>query len=267
MTTYNLATLLEDDGQLVEAQAAQAEAERAARRFGAGHYIRWQRYNTVDWKYMFGEWHEALARADELIAEFEAGTEHYLVTVPLSVRARIRSARADDAGATADVEKELEVARRIGDVQAVVPALAVGVVIAMEAGDARRANELADELFANQRQAHLEFRAPAPVVGAIERLGRLDAWLSTYENARSTPWLEAAERVRGGDWLGAAELYVLMGSPIDEALARLRAAEQLVRQGRRADADVQLARSLEFWRSVGASRYVAEGEALLAATA
>ena len=50
-----------------------------------------------------------------------------------------------------------------------------------------------------------------------------------------------------------------------EAFARLRAAEQLLAEGRRAEADDQLHESLAFWRSVRASRYVREGEALLAA--
>ena len=58
------------------------------------------------------------------------------------------------------------------------------------------------------------------------------------------------------DEIGDAEL---------EALARLRAAEQLIAEGRRAEADEQLQRSLAFWRSVGATRYIREGEALLAA--
>jgi hypothetical protein len=44
-------------------------------------------------------------------------------------------------------------------------------------------------------------------------------------------------------------------------------ARQLVEEGRRAEADVELQRSLAFWREVGATRYVREGEALLAASA
>jgi hypothetical protein len=45
----------------------------------------------------------------------------------------------------------------------------------------------------------------------------------------------------------------------------LRAAEGFVREGRRAEADVELKRALAFWRSVGATAYVREAEALLAA--
>ena len=48
---------------------------------------------------------------------------------------------------------------------------------------------------------------------------------------------------------------------------RLRAAGQLVEQGRRAEADAELRRALPFWRAAGATRYVLEGESLLAASA
>jgi hypothetical protein len=47
----------------------------------------------------------------------------------------------------------------------------------------------------------------------------------------------------------------------------LKATEQLAAAGRRAEADAQLQRALAYWRSVGATRYIREGEALFAATA
>jgi len=52
-----------------------------------------------------------------------------------------------------------------------------------------------------------------------------------------------------------------------EAYARLRAAEQLVAEGRQAEADAQLEKALAFFRSVGATRYIREAEALLAPAA
>lgn len=52
-----------------------------------------------------------------------------------------------------------------------------------------------------------------------------------------------------------------------EAYARLRAAGQLVRKGLRSKADQQLQKALAFYRSVGAARYIREGESLLAASA
>jgi hypothetical protein len=55
--------------------------------------------------------------------------------------------------------------------------------------------------------------------------------------------------------------------PAAAAFYRLRAAEQFVAEGRRAEADEQLRSALSFYRGVGATRYVREGEALLAASA
>ncbi|MBA2361766.1 MAG: hypothetical protein H0V79_12695, partial [Actinobacteria bacterium] len=52
----------------------------------------------------------------------------------------------------------------------------------------------------------------------------------------------------------------------DTAWVRLRAAEALVARGRRAEAEVQLAQALAFWRSVGATRYLGEADALLTST-
>ena len=58
-----------------------------------------------------------------------------------------------------------------------------------------------------------------------------------------------------------------MGARPDEAFVRLRAAEALVEAGRRAEANVQVERALAFYRSVGATAYVREAEALFAASA
>jgi predicted negative regulator of RcsB-dependent stress response len=65
----------------------------------------------------------------------------------------------------------------------------------------------------------------------------------------------------------AADAYDDIGALPFAALAALRATETLVEQGRRAEADEQLRRALGFFRSVGATRYMREGESLLAASA
>jgi thioredoxin-like negative regulator of GroEL len=82
-----------------------------------------------------------------------------------------------------------------------------------------------------------------------------------------TPWIETVRAYAHGDFAAAAELLHRIGAKPEEAEARLRAAEQLVAEGRRAEADEQLQQALEFYRSVGATHYVRECEALLAASA
>jgi hypothetical protein len=99
-------------------------------------------------------------------------------------------------------------------------------------------------------------------------LGRSSELVEVIEREPyKSPWLHAALAVGSGDFLGAADIIGGMGIVTHEAFFRLRAAEQLVDVGRRAEADEQLRRALAFYRSVGATRYVREGEALLAASA
>jgi hypothetical protein len=76
-----------------------------------------------------------------------------------------------------------------------------------------------------------------------------------------------ARAVAADDLSGAADVFDDIGASTFVAFYRLRAAERLLAEGRRAEADVQLAPALPFYRSVGATRYVREGEALLAASA
>jgi len=56
-----------------------------------------------------------------------------------------------------------------------------------------------------------------------------------------------------------------MGVPEYTADARLQAAKKLAEQGRGAEANVQFEEALGFYRSVGATRYIRQAEALLAA--
>ena len=58
-----------------------------------------------------------------------------------------------------------------------------------------------------------------------------------------------------------------MGAVPEEAFARLRRAEALVRAGRRAEADAQRERALAFYRSVRATAYIRQAESLFAASA
>ena len=79
---------------------------------------------------------------------------------------------------------------------------------------------------------------------------------STNLFPRPHAWLDAAKAFTTGDYVGAANLYAQIGSRPDEADARLRS---------RVESEVR--RALEFYRSVGATRYIREAEAELAESA
>jgi hypothetical protein len=96
-------------------------------------------------------------------------------------------------------------------------------------------------------------------------LGKQAEFLALVDESHvMTPWRRAAASYVSGDYSAAADVYAEIGALPEEAHARLRAAEAFVGEGRRAEADAELKRSLAFWRSVGATAYVREGEALLA---
>lgn len=81
------------------------------------------------------------------------------------------------------------------------------------------------------------------------------------------PWVRSGAAYGCGDRVGAAEIFAEIGARASEAYCRLGAAQMLVEEGRRAEADEQLGYALAFYRSVGAKRYVRAGESLLAASA
>ena len=101
---------------------------------------------------------------------------------------------------------------------------------------------------------------------AAEILGHRDQarrWLSTR---RDSPWYVAAQALIDQEFVAAAEVLDSMGAARAAAQVRLRAAQEFARSGRRAEADDQLRRALSFFRSVDATRFIREAEALLAAT-
>jgi hypothetical protein len=150
------------------------------------------------------------------------------------------------------------------------PALAFAAR-AVVANDSRRAGELVGELVSTWRDhgfaAVGESLWLADIAVVLRLLGREGELLEVVSQAGPTPWLEAATAYLEDDFPGAAEIYGEIGSLPDEGFARLRAAEAFLDDGRRAEADAQLEPALAFWRSVGATAHVREGEALLAESA
>jgi tetratricopeptide (TPR) repeat protein len=243
------------------------EARRLARSFGDERMLRFVRGCMPVYDFYGGRWQAALDEADAFVAQCRAGSPHYLESVVLSMRALIRLARGDAAEAAGDALRAEELARERKDPQMVLPAL--GVLLRLESELARLENAaaLAAELL-RQPAAHSDHPPALELAWTAERLQIADAvreWLEGI--AYGSAWTDAALAILDGEPERAAELCVQIGSLPDEARARLRAAERLVADGRRPEADVQLDKALAFYRSVGATRYIREGEALLAISA
>jgi hypothetical protein len=133
------------------------------------------------------------------------------------------------------------------------------------AGDRAAVDELVVEVL---REHDVELGWFSDLPQLLAELGREAEFLTATEKAvTSTPWLEAGRAVAKRDFAGAAAIYAEIGARELEAKARLLAAEALVAEGRRAEADAQLTPALSYFRRVRATAYIARGEALLAASA
>jgi tetratricopeptide (TPR) repeat protein len=184
-------------------------------------------------------------------------------------RAQIRSGRDDVPGALADAEQAIERARLDMDRQNLVWVLSAGMDVFSEHGDLERAELLADEFLAGLR-SHAYGLGDAVVrahnvAWTLARLSRGQELIDALPHAE-TPWLRVAILFTSGNLEAAADLCGAIGAATQEARDRLWLAKALLEQNRHAKADIQLQRALVFYRSVGATRYIRQAEALLAAS-
>ena len=263
----NKATRLVGLGRLAEAAAVQTEMEANLQNDSNIATRWWVGASAVELHYNLGAWDESLRLADGWLAESDAGATHVLEPWVRQVRAAILLARADPAAAQ-DLEPVLR-RSRVEDISDADQSVARGAFAAVIVGDLAAVSRLVSAIL---RVGDLLTGAlnDAPIVDAAwaaHAVGRGDEYLALLGSGPTIPWVRAARAICVGDFSSAAEVCAEMGYRPGEAYARLRAARKLVEAGRRAEADAELQRSLAFWRSVGAARYVREGEALLAESA
>jgi class 3 adenylate cyclase len=266
----NLASTHGELGELRRSIELHEEGLREAEQTGAPGPVRWLRAERAWDEYLTGRWNEAVAHVDELLAEAETRERHYMDVAAWEVRALIRLARDDTTRALADSEHALALARAAQDPQVLFPVLAFQSKIMLATGRRSDAVSLAEELLALLGASRTSFVSDwsAALAIVLTALGRSSDMEGVVENATiSTRWLDAARAYAAGAFAEAADVYAEIGAVPDEAYARVRAAEALVDAGRRVDADAQLQRALAFYRSVGATAYIREGERLLAASA
>jgi class 3 adenylate cyclase/tetratricopeptide (TPR) repeat protein len=232
------------------------EGRRVAERFGDERMLRFLRGVAITRHFYAGQWHEALQQAEEFIAECQAGAPHYLESDARWTRALIRLARADGDGAAADALRAEGLGREREDPQMLLPGLSARLHVEFELGHPDHAAALAAELLGGPA-AVTEIPPAVELAWTAKPLQTEDAvreWIKAIV-VRST-WNEAALAILDGELERAAELFVQIGSRPDEARARLCAGDP-----------ENVGKALAFYRSVGATRYVRQGEALLVASA
>jgi class 3 adenylate cyclase/tetratricopeptide (TPR) repeat protein len=266
----NLASQLWMRGFLADGARLWEEALEHSERYGQIGFARWFRGIEVDKFYALGQWDEALARAEFFIAEVDAGSPHYLSPQAYISRALIGLARGDDTTVRDDAVQALAGARRAKDPQIVYLTLAGAAHVHGALGDSKAAYELADEFLAAitaGREIGFSVAWLHVLSWSLADAGRGPELAAALPEDDELPWVRAALAYARGDPMVAADICGEMGAVTEEAYARLAAARMLSEEGRRAEADEQLRRALAFYRSVGATRYLREGEALLATSA
>ncbi|HXY81724.1 MAG TPA: adenylate/guanylate cyclase domain-containing protein [Gaiellaceae bacterium] len=242
------------------------EAHRTAERFGDRDTLRFNRGNRIWTRWSLGHWDEAAPAADAFIAECTS-SPHYLETTARSIRAYLRLARGDREGALADSRRALELGRQIRDPQTLLPALLQSARCCALLDRIDEAQALAAEALELIGE-HVEYASMLGQLGPVaRRLGLRDEIRRLVEQAPEGPWKEVALAEAGGEFSRAADLYAAFGSPTLEAEARLCAAQELIEAGRRAEGEAELRKALAFYRTVGATGCVEQGEALRAASA
>jgi class 3 adenylate cyclase/tetratricopeptide (TPR) repeat protein len=256
----NIGALVWGDGDTSRARDAIEEAVRLGTEFGHAPITRHARGQQISLVVDQGDWEAGLRAADEFISP----SAHTAVEDSvLRRRARIRLGRGDVAGALGDANTAAELARTLGDPQGRVPSLACAARLYAEAGLTREAQAFADELLtAFQHGDHdwmlIDF---AWVAAAVNRESELRRLLDGTPEV--SPYGRAARALLDGDYAAAAGIFQKLGERENTAHAQRYAAAKLIADGRPDAAAPLLEDAAQFFRSVRASRYLSEIDALL----
>jgi class 3 adenylate cyclase/tetratricopeptide (TPR) repeat protein len=223
------------------------------------------RGNVLGLRFDAGDWEEALQEASSLIGSPGFNRQEYLA---LTVRATILESRGDLAAAGGDFELALESARESAEAAAVLPA-AVGLAgFLRRRGRSNEAAAALEEVVAaldaaesvgDIQEFHVEL-----IVELLEA-GRPQAAQSIVARMPESPWRDACRALVERDDARAADTLASMGTERVAADLRLRAARALAAAGRLGEAEAQLELARGFYAKVGATAYLAEADAILAA--
>jgi class 3 adenylate cyclase/tetratricopeptide (TPR) repeat protein len=258
----NLATVRAGLGDFLRQQELLREAVRVGEEFGALAIARFARASLVGSLYWTGHWDEGLRLADAWLEESRGETASGELGIRRN-RARVLLARDDVEGALEDVAKALDGSRKMGEPQALFPALGAGIRIYLEVGREGEARELAAELM-EQMRGSSDWRI-LDLSFVSRRLGYADELRAYVEHLPPTTMRAANLALVDGDAAAAAPLLEEMGMRFAGADARVVAARQLEAEGRREEAAEHLKKALAFYRPVRATRSIRECETLLAA--
>jgi DNA-binding SARP family transcriptional activator len=267
----NLSSELHFFARLDEARRAWRHYTELAERYGLGRHRRNSRAEASGWAYLDGRWDEAIAIADHLIADADAGDRDFTDSIVLSMRAWIHLARGDALAARHGSEAATRLAQA-SDLQAQVAAYPVRAAVALATGSSDEADKLASKLVAMGPEMVGGLCACFPTLTAVawvfRDLGRAREFCEAVldPDPIKSPWNEASRAICAGDYARAADVIDGIGHPAAAAYARLRAAESLAEAERVGDAAAHLAAARTFYQRVRARQFIRKLEVVEAET-
>jgi predicted ATPase/class 3 adenylate cyclase len=230
------------------------ESRSAAERLGSDNFVRFAEGNLCWTFYALGDWDESFRRSAAFIAECEAGSAHGLEGIAQYTRAQILLGRDDVDGALRAFSRTRELAAAAESGRTLARNHLLAARIFYELGkldDAKSA--FATALAASDRTFSHDAVTIVLLAGS---LGFADRFEEILAQVGSGPWVEIARLVVGGELAEAARRLDEAGDHGLAAQVRLRS-----------QSDGELEKAIEFFGSVGATRYLARAEAQLSATA
>jgi class 3 adenylate cyclase len=262
----NLASELFFFGRLAEANHAWEHEREVSERYGFIRHRRSTRTTDAGRALAAGRWSDALRLADDIVAQADAGVRDYEHPTALSLRAFVRFARGDVAGAEADSKRAVKLARS-SDAQAQSQAFSTRALVAIAVGRRDEGWALASDLatIGPVLLPALCFPFPtlAEVAWVFHDLGRAKELVTVLDATPiDSPWNDAARAIADGDPAGGADIIDAMGHSASAAYARLRAAEAFAADGRQPEAERQLTLAVPFYHEVGALTFLQKAASL-----
>jgi class 3 adenylate cyclase/tetratricopeptide (TPR) repeat protein len=251
----NLAVSVFFQGNIRREHELLLESRATAERIGSDNFVRFAEGNLCWTSYAIGDWNDSLRRCDAFIAECEAGSAHPSESLAQDARAEILLGRDDLDRALRAWTRTTELDGGGEGGRGAVRAQLLAARMLQELG---RLDDARAALLTALEKTDRKIYTPQTIsfVVLAEPLGLSDRFGEFLGRVGSGPWLEMARLVVTGEHAEAARRVDEAGYLSLAAQVRLRSQD-----------DRELGKAIDFFTSVGATRYLARAEAQLAALA
>jgi class 3 adenylate cyclase/tetratricopeptide (TPR) repeat protein len=264
-----------------EAEALYDKAIDIGDRRGVTGDSTWARAESVWPLFDLGKWDDVLTRTQEVVdwENLHGGSQMRAMTLPYKAAVILHRGRV--AEALSLTEDFLPLARDIGDLQVVVPALAIGAAAHSAAGDHSTATRLIHELIERSRPApSWRARFLPDTVKLLSVAGSLGSGAGLFleghrtvasRDSHSVVTARAGLAASQGRWEEAEAMYYeaaqrweRYGAVFERAQARLEGGRCSMRLGHLAEARTSFAEAKEVFVELAAARLEADVESALA---